>query len=193
MLKVITAPATEPVTLADVKAQLGIEASDTASDVVITRRITEAREWVENFTGRALITQTLEFVMDAFPDDEIVIPRPAMQSVVSIKYLDASNVLQTMSSGDYEIDTYSAIVHRIRLAYGKAWPTVVLDVWNAVRVQYVAGYGAASAVPGPIREAIMLIVGHWMNYQPGVESGVTITRIPFAVEHLLAGYRTYDL
>lgn len=193
MIKVISAPATEPVTLAEVKAQLGIETSDTVSDTVITRRITEAREWVENFTQRALITQTLEFVLDAFPDAEIEIPRPAIQSVVSVKYLDGSNVLQTVNSSSYEVDNYSSVRNFIRPSYGNEWPTNVLDAWNAVRVQYVAGYGAAAAVPGPIRESIMLIVGHWMNFQPGVESGVTITRIPYAVEHLLAGYRTYDL
>lgn len=192
MIKVISAPATEPVTLADVKAQLGIPAGDTASDTVITRRITEAREWVESFTGRRLITQTLEFVLSAFPDGPIKVPAAPMQSVVSVKYLNTSNVLVTMSAAEYEADTYSTINHQIRPVYNSAWPDA-LDTWNAVRVQYVAGYGAASAVPGPIREAIMLIVGHWMNFQPSVESGVTITRIPFAVEHLLAAYRVYDL
>jgi uncharacterized phiE125 gp8 family phage protein len=187
MIKVVTAPAIEPVTLAEVRAQLSIPTADTSVDAIITRRIIEAREWVEEFCGRALISRVYEAAFDFFPP-EIELLNPPAASVTSIKYLDVDGIEQTIDSADYLLDIYRE-PGWVTVGYGKSWPTT-RDVINAVKVQWVAGYGATTtSIPGPIREAIMLIVGHWMRYQPQVESGVSITRIPYAVEHLLQTYR----
>lgn len=51
-------PAFEPVTLAEMKLHLRTYASDTSEDALISSLITAAREWAENFTGRALVDQT---------------------------------------------------------------------------------------------------------------------------------------
>ena len=59
-MKIVTPPLIEPVSLAEVKEQIGIQATDTVSDALITRRIVEARKYAEDYTGRALITQTRE-------------------------------------------------------------------------------------------------------------------------------------
>lgn len=189
-LKLITAPAVEPVLLADVKAQLGIPTADTAHDDVITRRITEAREWAEIYTNRAFITQTVELALDAFPAAEIDLPRGPVTGITSVKYLDDSQMEQTLDAATYTLDDYGPQPWLLP-AYGQDWPTT-LDAANAVKIRYVCGYGGTGAsVPGPIKEAILLTVGHWMNFQPGVESGVSITRIPYAVECLLSPYRLY--
>jgi uncharacterized phiE125 gp8 family phage protein len=185
-MKVITAPATEPVTLAEMRTQLGItDASDTASDTTITRRIIEARQWVEAHIRRALITQTLEIRMDCFPE-HIQLPYPPVASVTSVKYIDTDGVEQTLGTSNYVLDDYP-LVPFIREAYGIAWPSV-RDEPNAVRVRYVAGYGNASDVPATIREAIMLLVGHWMNFQPQSENGVVPARVPLAIHDILSQY-----
>lgn len=185
--KLITAPSVEPVLIADVKTQTGLVTAD-GLDTVITRRIIEARQYVEQYCGRALITQTWELALDAFDGDEIELPLASAASITSIKYMDTNNVEQTLSASSYTLNDYTqpGVIH---LNSGYAWPSIY-DVVNAVKVRYVSGYGASgSYVPGPINEAIMLIVGHWMHFQPGVESGVTITRIPLAALDLLAPYR----
>lgn len=64
-LVLITPPAVEPVCLADVKAFLRIE--DDTEDQIITDLITAAREYLENRTGRAFITQTWQLTDDGFP------------------------------------------------------------------------------------------------------------------------------
>jgi uncharacterized phiE125 gp8 family phage protein len=185
-MKVITAPATEPVTLAEMRTQLGItDASDTASDTTITRRIIEARQWVEAHIRRALITQTLEIRLDDFPE-YIKLPYPPIVSITSVKYIDTDGVEQTLGSSNYVLDDYP-LVPFIREAYGIAWPSV-RDEPNAVRVRYVAGYGNASDVPATIREAIMLLVGHWMNFQPQSENGVVPARVPLAIHDILSQY-----
>jgi hypothetical protein len=58
VLERVTQPDIEPVTLADMKVSLREFTQVTALDGDITSFIQGAREWVEDFTGRALIDQT---------------------------------------------------------------------------------------------------------------------------------------
>jgi uncharacterized phiE125 gp8 family phage protein len=175
--KLITPPLKEPVSLAEVKEYLGIQATDTVSDALIARRIVVARKWAETHTGRAFITQTREIRWDCFVGRHEL---PSALTVVSVKYIDADGAEQTLSASDYLLDTYSFIPH-VRKAYGVSWPTSRAEE-NAVRIQYTAGYGPlASDVEPGIIEALLTLIGHWMNFQPQSESGITPSRIPFSV------------
>lgn len=190
-LKLIEAPKQEPVALDELKSQLSIR--DEISDDVIIRRIAEARQWAEQFTGRAFVTQTWEALLDAWPSGNIIsLPRGPVQSITSVKYIDTAGALQTLANTEYKLAS-AGIMQRLLPAYGKEWPEA-RDEIESIQVRYVAGYGLSGEdVPGPIREAIMLIVGHWIEHQAAIEAGVRITRIPYAVEHLLATYRIVSL
>ena len=178
-MKVITAPLLEPISLAEVKDQLGID--DTRSDGLLSRRITQARSWAEEYTGRAFITQTREIRWDCFVDEHEC---PSALTVVSVKYIDTNGVEQTVSSTDYTLDTY-AFLPFVRSAYGVSWPSTRYER-NAVRIQFTAGYGpTAEDVPALIKEALILLVGHWTNNQPQQENGITLSRIPYAVRDML--------
>ena len=48
---------------------------------------------------------------------------------------------------------------RVAPAYDEIWP-VVRCLPEAVQIRFVAGYGAAAAVPEDIKEAMLLIIGH---------------------------------
>lgn len=204
-MRVITPPAVEPITLAEVKVQQGILTDDTVGDALITRRIKEARQFAEKYMQRAIITQTLEVQLNEFycPDEKyhirklqyrgiIKLPFPNLLSIVSVKYIDIDGVEQTMSSGDYTLDLAS-LVGSVRPVYGTEWPTP-RDEINAVRIRYTCGYGpAATDVPEEIKEALHLIVGHMTNYQQNAESGgLTPTRIPFAARDLLDHYKVVE-
>jgi len=188
-MKVITPPTIEPVSLENVKAQLGISDDDTTTDAILVRRITAAREWVEGYCERSLINQTLEFRMDNFPSDSIIrVPYPDLVSVTSIKYIEpVAGVETTVDSADYTEDLYD---HIIRPVFGETWPSPRSEI-NAVRVQYVAGFGTSSSdIPDAIIDAVVNIVGHWTNYQSALESGVNLTQIPSAIRKVLDNYRT---
>jgi len=58
VLERVTDPDIEPVTLAEVREHLGEFAGNTAKDDSITAMIVAAREWAEEYTGRALIDQS---------------------------------------------------------------------------------------------------------------------------------------
>lgn len=59
-------PAIEPITLSEAKTHLRVDFTD--DDTLITTLIIVARQAVEEFLGRALITQTWQVFYDRFPD-----------------------------------------------------------------------------------------------------------------------------
>ncbi len=184
-LQLITAPATEPVTLAEAKAHLRVTTVD--DDTLITALIVAARQTAENMTDRALITQTWEKSLDVFPE-AIELPKPRIQSITSVKYIDTAGVEQTLAGTEYLLDAASE-PGWVTPAYDKAWPET-RAVPNAVKVRYVAGYGATAAdVPQIIRHAILLIIGELYERRENAIVGVVIGVVPFSAMALLSPYR----
>lgn len=181
-IKIITAPAEEPVTYDEAKLHLRVDTDDEATP--ISRMIATARQEAENLTGRALITQTLELGLDRWPGC-IKLPRPPLVSVTSVKYVDTAGVQQTLDAGDYLVDNYQE-PGRIIPAYGKSWPSVRRQP-NAILVRYVAGYGSASDVPAAIKNWMLLKIGTMHKMRSDVVVG-QVSQIPY-VDALLDGYR----
>lgn len=186
-LKLITAPTEEPVTLAEAKLHCRVDGSD--DDALLIALIKAARDLAENQTGRALCTQTWELALDAFPDVEIELPMPPVQSIVSIKYLDFAAVEQTLSADVYALDSYGSQRHWVLPAQGASWPDT-LDAANAVKIRFVAGYGLGVAVPPGIKQWMLLQIGHWYATRESVNGGNIVNEMPF-VGALLDPYRLY--
>lgn len=173
--KVITAVATEPVTLAEARVQLRLTADDpTTEDALITANITAARETAEHYTGRALAGQTLEAVADEFPADGEVfeLPRPPVATITSIKYTDENGAEQTVAGASYALSTYGDS-RTVALTYDSEWPATQ-GINNAVRIRFVTGYAAAGAgagfvaAPKAAKAAILLMIA-WLHEHRGDE------------------------
>ena len=144
-------------------ASLGADApsTNTTSDPQLGDWNTAAREYGETCTHRAFITQTWDDKRDGFPsglDDDggIWLPKAPLISVTSISYIDTAGVTQTWSSALYTVDAPAgpkARFGRITPIYGQLFP-VTRDIENAVTIRFVAGYGAASAVPRLIKTCL---------------------------------------
>jgi hypothetical protein len=172
-LTLVAGPAVEPLTLADAKNWVRHDPDDSSQDAVYTPLIKAARQACEGVARIALVTQTWRLTLDRFPgyggagfggqgspdywrlgpdaDPRVVrLPRPPLQSISSVKYLDMAGALQTLATSEYVVDLDSQ-PGRIAPAFGKFWPPTY-PVPNAVQVQFVAGYGpAASDVPEDIK------------------------------------------
>ena len=85
----LTAPAVEPLTLAEAKAYLRVETPD--DDDLIAALIAGARIHVEAETRRALITQSWRLSRDAWPPDGrlSVLPAP-LQTLTAVRVYDES-------------------------------------------------------------------------------------------------------
>lgn len=167
-LRLITPPAAEPLSLADLEAQSRVELGD---EVVLAQGyLTTARLQAEKVTRRALITQTWELTLDRFPKGEITVFPPPLQSVESIKYTDSNGAEQTLDPSSYKVDTASE-PGRIVPAYGMQWPAT-RDEINAVRIRFVCGYGDnADDVPQPIRNWILLNAANLYEHRESVVVG----------------------
>jgi len=170
-----TPPNSEPVSLAEGKEYLRL--TDTDNDALVDAILQAVRERAEEWLSRALVTQTwvlwqdriagrgwTDFLDDAWtdrprsvpeiPGRALSLPRPPLVSVNFIKTYDKANIGTVFDAANYFVDTVSA-PGRIVLNEGAVWPTGLRPA-NAVEIEFVAGYGAASDVPGPIRQGILL-------------------------------------
>jgi uncharacterized phiE125 gp8 family phage protein len=156
----ITPPDVEPVTLAQAKKQLEIDDLILDDDEFIEDSlIPSARLDIEATVHRALVTQTWELRLDYFPRCEIELPLPPLQSVVSIKYIDAAGDEQTLAPSVYVVEAPSGpwpTPGCVRLAYAQTWPTTRAEP-NAVRIRFLCGYGDdPSFVPGGLKTGVLL-------------------------------------
>jgi uncharacterized phiE125 gp8 family phage protein len=150
-LQLITGPTVEPVTLAEAKAQM--RKQDSVEDSLITDKIAAAREEIEQYLDRALISQTWELSLDGFFDqngcllEAIELPKARLLSVTSIAYTAADGTTAAMSPGDYVADTADDNVPGwVIPKYGTSWPETHPSA-NSVRIRFVAGYGPTAANP----------------------------------------------
>lgn len=192
----VTPAASNPLTTEEAVAHLN--ALGVGDDTYIASLNVAATAWAEEYTGRAFINRTYKAFLDAWPVDTrgyqlttLDIPKPPLVSVTHVKTYDDADAVTTFSSASYFVDTNS-LKGRLALRTTAAWPNVARTA-NGIEIQWVAGYGAAADVPQPIKQAILLLVGHWYANREAVKVGETVTDIPMGVEALLNAYRVWAL
>ena len=186
--KLVTGPTEEPITLAEAKAHLRQTEAD--EDSLIDDLILQAREWTESATERVWVTQTWDVFLDEFPDGDLGIPHPPLQSVTSVKYTDVDAVTATFDASNYYVDTVME-PGRIVLNSGASWPSVTLRPANGVEVRFVAGYGLAVAVPQRAKGLMHLLVEHWYVNRGSVTTGPITKKIELAVDSLKSQLRVF--
>jgi uncharacterized phiE125 gp8 family phage protein len=185
LTRVVTPPASEPVTLAEAKAHLRLEGDE--DDAYVTALIQAARQHVEEVCWRGVVAQTREVVLDAFPcGDAVALPGGNLGAISSVVYVDADGEEQTLGAGVYEADAVS-VPGRLLLSYNETWPGT-RSQWNAVRVRYTVGWAVAD-VPAPVKHAVLLLVAHLYEQRTPEITGTIVAKVAFAVDALLSPYR----
>lgn len=185
-LTVISQPPFEPVTLAEVYAQLRLTPDHVGSpgeeshpdDAMLAAQITAAREYVEVATRRSMVQRTLRLSSEAFPYAtgwwwkhpwtahglRIRLINPPLIRIESVAYYDGDNTLQTVAPADYYATDDQ--VPELRFAATFSAPAL-FNRPDAVRVEYVAGYlGDGSPpttqdeyiahIPQTLRQAVLI-------------------------------------
>jgi len=156
MLRLVTAPAAEPVSLEDAKDWIYVSHND--DDALIASLIRSARQEVESMTRRKLLKQTLAQVLPAFPCGEIILETaPVDVSSVVVTYLDADGAEQTLAGA--RAYSRNGLV-RVLPADGEAWPDTLPGA-DAVTVTFDAGYADAATLEAeaePLIRAVKNIV-----------------------------------
>ena len=186
-LKVTSPPAEQPITLSDARADRRIV--DGVHDDALLRYIDQATDWAQQYTARTLITTTYQLALDYFPvaGKSIVLPRPPLQSVSSITYIDTAGASKNIDLTKVYIDTFGRLGAITPI--DDHWPSTDRRP-NAVIVEFIAGYGDdASSIPSAIQAAITLLVGDLFSNRENTQFGGAQSQMPFGVENLLQPYR----
>ena len=186
-LVLTSAPAIEPVTLAEAKAQLRVDGS--AEDTLILSLIITSRLHIEAAMGLALITQSWSYFLDAWPAGASVkLPLRPVQSLTAVQLYAPDESVETLAPDTYQLDGAAAPPRVIRQG-ALAWPAPKRPA-NGIEIALVAGYGdAAGDVPAPIRQAVLLLVAHWYEHREPVVIGAPTAAVPQMVSQLLHPFR----
>ena len=190
-IKVTSAPATEPVTLTEIKAHLRVD--HTADDTLLGSYIQAARETIESWTARRMITRTEKLFLQEFPaSGVIVIPAAPVSAVTAINVLDEELAATPFAATNYVVDLNSPLA-RVALKFGACWPTLSADrkPVNPIEVTFTSGYANAAAVPETLKTAVKLLVGHFYENRED-STPLTVNQLPVGVRHLIAPYRVWE-
>jgi uncharacterized phiE125 gp8 family phage protein len=193
-----TGPQSEPVTLDELRAQCRVLSHD--EDALLAGYILRAREYVETYLDRALMAQTWDLKIHwGWPQDTVAgvetdvirLPKPPLQSVTYIKYVDTNGVEQTLAANQYRVVGANDPQREAYIvpAYGVTWPTVRSD-FEAVSVRFVCGY---TRVPEAIKQAILLIATDWFENRSDnvVGQGYSLVSVPNGAKALLFPHRVF--
>lgn len=193
------------ISLADMKSYLRVDT--TSEDALINDLIDVATDMIKQYTRRAIITETLELILDRPSNsgadeldrlgdgvhnttrqsaqgwtNEVDLPFIPIQSITSIKTYDTTNAESAMTSTDYELDGDGG---RIYLDTGISWPSSLRDR-EAMKIRYVAGYGSSPQdIPPAIRQALRMLVAHMYECRTSCD-------MPADCKKLLEPFKLYD-
>jgi uncharacterized phiE125 gp8 family phage protein len=185
-LKQVTPPAVPPVSLAEAKQFLRLETAD--EDALIGALIATAVERCEDYTGRALITQTWRLVFDAWPGPAVSLVKAPLLAVDHIKTFAADDSAQTLDPAAYFVDR-DAAPGRVVARAGQAWP-VPGRASAGIEIQFQAGYGANwNQVPQALRSGLLALVATFFERRLEPAGGA----LPQAVTALWHPYRIIRL
>jgi uncharacterized phiE125 gp8 family phage protein len=147
------------VTKEQVKADLIL--TGTADDTLIESYITTARQFIENYAKVSILTQTwqVSFTPDELiapvegeTPDRITLPRPPIQSVNTITFMDDTGTSTTLAvTTDYRFEDEDVIF-------------VSPEVGGRYTIDYTTGYTDTSIIPDPFLIGIRIAAtSHYEN------------------------------
>jgi uncharacterized phiE125 gp8 family phage protein len=193
-LTLITPPAATPISLAEAKAQLNLDLSE--SDALVAGFVRSATEAIENMTGLRLLDQVWDYSIDAFPGrcGWIRLPLAPLTSIVQITYMNEQGTVLTLLPATYLVRGIGSVQPgRIILGVDQQWPTTWRGV-GAVTIRMRVGWPTHNQVPEDLRQSVMMLVAYWFNQREaasiGPDSG-PVSDVPFSVKQILAPYRVW--
>lgn len=182
---------TEPLTLAEVKAFLGLperSPADDAEDSMLEGFITAAREQAEVLQNRDLVEKQYDLTLDYFPC-EIELRTPLL-SVDLGQYVDLGGVERVMTEGThYLVDLRRGLVLP---PVGGSFPSVALWPSSAILWRFTSGMSATDAfwndAGARVKVGMKHLISHWYNGRLPFEmgGGMQPAEMPYTVTALLS-------
>jgi len=193
--KITVPPASEPVTLTDAKDYMNVEFS--SKDTLITRLITDARRYAENFLARSLVTQTIQLIYEPervasgelsgpvgirYDEDLWERPNVPLLGTARIVIPCLMGPVQTFTSLEYQltrqdnpewtlvaaIDSGGNANYRLD-SYAEPNEVNVFTILAAsrYRLTYVAGASTIDPKIVDLRNALFSLINFWYEHREG--------------------------
>lgn len=111
---------TEPITLEQAKQHLRLSVNDASEDAVIESVITDARGWVENYTGLLLSSRNLHEAISGFGATLRMWP---ISEIFAVQYRDAGGVETELPADAYFMQAASRPASLLPLGDAR-WPAI---------------------------------------------------------------------
>jgi uncharacterized phiE125 gp8 family phage protein len=178
------------ITTADAKDHLRVDNSD--EDSLIDRLVLASIDAIEARIRSSMVPASLILLAPRFPTcaGYFALPRAPVRSITSITYVDSDGTQQTMDGSDYVLngDEKPATVG-LSDPSSVPWPTDLASRRDAVRIRYEAGPATINDVSDSLVAATMLMIGHLYENRQAVVTGTIATKVPDAVEALIARHQ----
>ncbi|MGO7922006.1 head-tail connector protein [Rhizobium ruizarguesonis] len=205
----VAAPVLTPVSLDEAKRHCRVEDGVTEDDGLIGALILAAVSYLDGWTGvlgRCLCQQTWRQDVGCF-SSVMRLPIGPVLAVNEILAFDGAGQATTVAPADYKLleDGRGSYVHFVSSYQG---PAFAPEIGPSYAVTFDTGYPdtpevpangstpaipARSSVPQAIKQAILLLIGHWYENRETVVLGAAPARLPVAFEALIAPYRRVRL
>ncbi len=210
-LSLLSAPAIEPVSEGEAQAHLRISSEDELA--LMLGHIRTARQMVESWTGRALISQSWRWMLDGWPGHVpqdwwdgarqgaistgtarfIEMPKAPLLSVSAVTLFNDADQATVWAAANYYVDTAS-VPGRLVLRNTASAPMPQRSA-NGLQIDFTCGYGAGPGdVPAPLRQAVLMLCAHYFENREvmqNADGGAQV--LPLGVHALLAPYRMMRL
>ena len=174
-LTVTTDIVTEPITLAEAKGYLRVDA--TSEDDLITELITAAREWAENYTGKAFGAKTYTVLFSELLSDEyrLNLPYPPHATITSVNAVDREGTKTLLvENTDY---------------YVSGAVKASIDIYGKNEAAYEVVYTtSADAMTANVKQAMLKVIADMYENRQN-EKEESNTPIKYDTMAMLAGVR----
>ena len=200
---VVTPNAGLAVSLAEVKAHLGYDVSDTSNDTEFTGFIRAAMGAVESYCQITLLSTTFRADLPELGQETLLHKRP-YTGLTKIEYVRASDgEIITIAASTYHVIASHQLRARLYLGSGKEWPSDDAVRQDAFRITYSAGW-TTDTLPADIKAALLQIVAKFNAGRGDCEDGggqqsvyamknANTTPFPNTAVGLLSPYKLADV
>jgi uncharacterized phiE125 gp8 family phage protein len=155
----VSAPVSEPLTLAEVKLYLRVDGS--SEDSLLTDLIVSARMIAEHWLKRSLISQSWKLAFDEYIADCVSLSMGPVNSISSVAIVNRDGSTQTVSSSVYYLNAAKNM-----LSFDSSL------IGFRIEVTYSTGYGDATTVPKPIKHGMLSHIAAMYENRGEYECGV---------------------
>jgi uncharacterized phiE125 gp8 family phage protein len=179
-IQVISPPASEPVSLSELKAHLRL--NDDSEDALLIGFIKAAREFFERYTGRIVLPTTLRQHV-YYLTGPVYLMRGNVTSIEDFYYYDQNDSLTELT--EYHEDTISLPSSVWLDSYPTTSPTKTPNAY----VTFVAGWADTNAVPEMVKVGIKLLAAHYYE-QRNSHSPEDLKTVPMGFKSICDQFKT---